>query len=1040
MRQVNCHIPVKVCVRGRLSDSQLDELGESLIRVIAARMEQAHRTLREHGHAHARETVPATHEMFDPTRLSSGRYGLPSYDKGGETVAVPVAGPAPLHELQYYAFFFTGGDYGRAAEAYIRQFFPEHHRFQARSFEEMFSLLADDIEKRTHTDDRGVRTKRALRRIAIAEIVIVTHANAAGGMKIPLTNDRRGRTFTPWDLADLQDEFRHGLHRRFKQLRREVLAALSERTSIIVRGCEFGQSQEALDALRIFFGGQPYVWAPKGYQGFEVLPVGKSILRTQEEAFDFLVNQGYLPEDQLLIPVEEKKKYIRSVFGASAAIPAEFFIMGKEEHDELGRLAKQRLALTGAAERLLRRPFEEGEAERLVGVNVPSLGEYWGLSALPSLGYDPELDSLSIEEIEARARKLHDDYRPQYAAMLLRLAKAWTRKTLERRPMVATAGEVLGGLPPFEIFGDANLLAGDAARFPGPPPPETDLFEIETLPRRTATVEERRSAQEFREAEAYELIATSGLPPSEEATVSRDGRVDPLPDGVRLWDFGVNSASLRPAFKRALQEVAQKASHDSDLRIRLEGHASSSGTKRDNEQLSQTRADTVREEMIRSGISADRINAVGLGASAPVAQERVRGRLVLENVARNRCVDVVFVRLSGAPTPSPTGKPAPTLPAGIPSAKSPEPWLTAPEFGLDWETPSIPLGKFDVGAIIISVKLKGKLKGSVQYGSPTTKITFTHGQARADFEKKFQSSLGQMKLKGRVEPGKFSQIALGVGATDWLELEFAANTDLTKVFQITAKIPVAEGKFRFEDWIFKGKFEAALEINFGPNPKWIAEVAATSGGGQVVVRWLADAATFVRGLFVVEELGTVTLVGAVAIGVGVGAVAAAVVLGGLYVAGRAAEKGWALAAGFAFGSGYADMFALLTDGQPVRGHLGDPTPILLNSFRDLLGLDWPRQLEEDRDAYVEARRNDNDQKARNLSSKLYKLGRAAAFQNWQNFMSLYSWEEWKRFARAHREKFGESMQQRANRYDLVLKQQIKDEAEELGIPVFPVPD
>ncbi len=648
MREVNCHIPIKVCIRGRLSDAQLDELGEALIRAVAARIEQARRTLGEHGHARGHETVASTRERFDPARLFNGGYGLPSYDKGGETVTVPVTGPAPLPELHDYAFFFAGGDYGRAAEAYIREFFPGHHRFQACSFEEMFGLLADDIQKRSFTVDKGVRRTH---RIKIAEIVIVTHANAAGGMKIPLTNDRRGRTFTPWDLANLQDEFRHGLHRRFKQRRRDVLAALTENTRIIMRGCNFGQSQEALDALRIFFGGQPYVWAPKGYQGFEVLPVGKSILQTPEEAFDFLVKQGYLPEDQLLIAPEEKKKYIRSVFGATPSVAAEFFIMGKEQHDELERLAKQRLALTGAAEQLIRRPFEEDEAsERLVGVNVPSVGEYWGLSALPALGYDPELDALSIEEIEARARKLHDDYQPQFAVILLRLAKAWTRKTLERRPITDKTDEVLSGLPPFEIFGDANLLAGDAARFPGSPP--LDLFETETLPHRTVTEEERRAAQEFREVDVFETIASSGLPPSDEITVSRDGRVDPLPDGVRLWDFGVNSAKLRPAFKPALQQVGQKALSDPALRFRLEGHTSSSGTKRDNEQLSQTRTDTVRQELIHSGISADRIEAVGLGASAPVAQERARGQLVLENLARNRCVDVILVRPAGVPTPS----------------------------------------------------------------------------------------------------------------------------------------------------------------------------------------------------------------------------------------------------------------------------------------------------------------------------------------------------------------------------------------------------
>ncbi len=92
MREVNCHIPIKVCIRGHLSDAQLDELGEALIRAVAARIEQARRTLGEHGHARGHEIVSPTRDRFDPARLFNGGYGLPSYDKGGETVTVPVTG------------------------------------------------------------------------------------------------------------------------------------------------------------------------------------------------------------------------------------------------------------------------------------------------------------------------------------------------------------------------------------------------------------------------------------------------------------------------------------------------------------------------------------------------------------------------------------------------------------------------------------------------------------------------------------------------------------------------------------------------------------------------------------------------------------------------------------------------------------------------------------------------------------------------------------------------------------------------------------
>jgi hypothetical protein len=130
MRQVNCHIPIKVCIRGRPSDAQLDELGEALIRAIAARMEQARRTLSERGHGNARETFASNRQLFDPGRLSNGGYGLPAYDKAGETVTVPVTGDIEAElekELQKlkvdWDYYSKDVDATFDERAYARRFF-----------------------------------------------------------------------------------------------------------------------------------------------------------------------------------------------------------------------------------------------------------------------------------------------------------------------------------------------------------------------------------------------------------------------------------------------------------------------------------------------------------------------------------------------------------------------------------------------------------------------------------------------------------------------------------------------------------------------------------------------------------------------------------------------------------------------------------------------------------------------------------------------------------------------------------------------------
>lgn len=648
MSQINCYLPIKLCITGRLSDAQLEQLSETLVRALLARIAFAERTVNP-GHAVSETSVvEEARESADASRFEGLTYQIPIYDnegRSGRVSVIPtgpsegeVAEPGPelplLSDFQDYAFFFAGGAYGRAAEEYIREFFPDHHRFRARSFEEMFQLLLNDIRR---------RTREAGRRQRVSEIVIVTHANAEGGMKIPLTQDNRRRTFSPSDLADLQQEFRQGLHRRFRAARREVVAALDESTRIVVRGCNVGQSQEALDALRAFFGGSPPVFAPRGYQGFEVVPIGRgSFLRSAEEAFEFLIQQGYLPAEQRDLPAAEKRRYIHQVFGGQ--IPAEFFLMSEEDSRRLRQLpVRQRLG-GGEAENYMIRPNEQGAC---VG---PSAGEFWGMSAPLDEG-DAELDSLSMAELEARARLLRSPYRPQNAPMLLRLQNAWQRRSGEaflRGELPSRADDdPLAGLPDPRIFGDSNLLASDAARYPRTPSP--DIFETETLRRRTLTTEERARVQDFSEAErTVEAVASAGLSLSGAPGFGSRGRVDRLPNGICLWNFGNNSPRLRPQFHVPLQQLAQQALANPLLRIDINGHTDSSGGPLGNEGLSEARALAVWQFLIDRAVPASHMRTRGSGESNLIAPERrANGEVSPEGMARNRRVEIRLTNLGG---------------------------------------------------------------------------------------------------------------------------------------------------------------------------------------------------------------------------------------------------------------------------------------------------------------------------------------------------------------------------------------------------------
>ena len=89
-RQINCYIPIKLRITGRLNDAQLDALVASLSHAISARLAQARHAIGHDGHASVQPTFGMAREAFDPARLNARRYGLPSYDEAGKTVDVPV--------------------------------------------------------------------------------------------------------------------------------------------------------------------------------------------------------------------------------------------------------------------------------------------------------------------------------------------------------------------------------------------------------------------------------------------------------------------------------------------------------------------------------------------------------------------------------------------------------------------------------------------------------------------------------------------------------------------------------------------------------------------------------------------------------------------------------------------------------------------------------------------------------------------------------------------------------------------------------------
>ncbi len=94
-----------------------------------------------------------------------------------------------------------------------------------------------------------------------------------------------------------------------------------------------------------------------------------------------------------------------------------------------------------------------------------------------------------------------------------------------------------------------------------------------------------------------------------------------LPKTYTLKDvyFDTGKATLRPESNNTLNNLAELMQYQSSLVLELSGHTDNVGDDNSNKILSEQRAQSVKNYLIKKGISADRVVAVGYGESMPVA-------------------------------------------------------------------------------------------------------------------------------------------------------------------------------------------------------------------------------------------------------------------------------------------------------------------------------------------------------------------------------------------------------------------------------------
>jgi outer membrane protein OmpA-like peptidoglycan-associated protein len=146
-------------------------------------------------------------------------------------------------------------------------------------------------------------------------------------------------------------------------------------------------------------------------------------------------------------------------------------------------------------------------------------------------------------------------------------------------------------------------------------------------------LDQERKAREEAEKNARDAMdkvsVAAGLVVREEPR----GTVITLPASLL---FQSARADLLPTARDKLDKVAEALKNQADHKIVVEGHTDSQGTEPSNLELSQRRAQGVRDYLVSRGVPGDAISSTGLGQSRPVADNRSP-----EGRASNRRVEVI---------------------------------------------------------------------------------------------------------------------------------------------------------------------------------------------------------------------------------------------------------------------------------------------------------------------------------------------------------------------------------------------------------------
>ena len=100
-----------------------------------------------------------------------------------------------------------------------------------------------------------------------------------------------------------------------------------------------------------------------------------------------------------------------------------------------------------------------------------------------------------------------------------------------------------------------------------------------------------------------------------------------------LFDF--DKSNIKPEGAAILDRLVAFMNENKDKSVNLAGHTDNIGTEAYNQRLSERRANSAKDYLVKRGVDASRVSAQGFGESKPIADNKTaQGR------AKNRRVEI----------------------------------------------------------------------------------------------------------------------------------------------------------------------------------------------------------------------------------------------------------------------------------------------------------------------------------------------------------------------------------------------------------------